>query len=112
MSSRRILVVDDERPIVQLLEEALVEGGYQVDGAYSGAEALKLIRENLYDAAIFDFALPDTNGVMLHRQVREMDEELANHTIFISGVSQSELDISYYSSDAGGSSKSPSTCGS
>ena len=99
MSATRILVVDDEESIRDLLRDALVEIGWAVDTAATAAEALQLIKENLYDAAVLDFALPDINGVMLHRKIREMDPELAQATLFISGMAQSDQRLDYFGAD-------------
>lgn len=96
MSAKRILVVDDEPPIVELLSEILGAQGYEVDAAGDAAEALRLVRASIYDAAIIDFNLPDMDGVMLHRQIRQMDAELANATLFTSGLVQSENNLGYY----------------
>jgi two-component system alkaline phosphatase synthesis response regulator PhoP len=102
MSSRRVLVVDDEQRIREMLRDALSEAGWEVDTAPDSAEALQRIKENLYDAAVLDFALPDMDGVQLHSEIRRLDAELADHTIFISGVGQSEERLRYFESDAGG----------
>jgi two-component system OmpR family response regulator len=91
--------VDDEESVRDLLRDALIETGWAVDTAGTGAEALQQIRDNLYDAAVLDFALPDTNGVMLHRKIREMDPELAQRTLFISGVAQSDQRLDYFGAD-------------
>jgi DNA-binding response OmpR family regulator len=96
MSAKRILVVDDEPEIVDLLHDLLVARGYEVDSAGDAAGALDLVRANIYDAAILDFNLPDMDGVMLHRQIRQMDEELAENTLFASGLVQSEQNLGYY----------------
>lgn len=96
MGMKRILVVDDETAIVELLKDLLEGQGYLVDGAFDAAGAIQLVRENIYDAAILDFNLPDMNGVMLHRQLRQMDEELAANTLFASGIVQSANNLDYY----------------
>jgi CheY-like chemotaxis protein len=97
MSDKRILVVDDEQDIIDLLSEWLGANGYVVDCALNAREALAHVRANIYDAAILDFNLPDMDGVMLHRQIRQMDEELAANTIFTSGLVQSDDNLGYYS---------------
>ena len=102
MGTTRILVVDDEESVRDLLRDALVEIGWTVDTAGTGAEALQLIRDNLYNAAVLDFALPDTNGVMLHSKIREMDPELAQRTLFISGVPESDRRIDALGADTVG----------
>ena len=102
MAGERILVVDDEAEIVELLRDVLVSEGYVVDAAPEAAAALQLIRENIYDAALLDFNLPDMDGVMLHHQIRQMDAELAARTIFMSGLLQSDGNLGYYMSQSGG----------
>jgi DNA-binding response OmpR family regulator len=96
MKTRRILIVDDEPPIVELLREILTGQGYEVETALDAAGALEQVKSQIFDAAILDFNLPDMNGVMLHRQIRQMDEELAGNTLFTSGFEQSEKNLDYY----------------
>jgi len=96
MDPRHILVVDDEPPIVDLLGDLLRRAGYAVDAAGTAAEALQRIRDRLYDAAILDFNLPDMNGVMLHREMRQIDPDLARRTLFVSGYVQSGETLDYY----------------
>jgi two-component system NtrC family sensor kinase len=100
--AERILIVDDEPDIVELLEDILTGAGYVVDAAPSASGALELIRENIYDAAILDFNLPDMDGVMLHRQLRQMDPELAEKSMFTSGLVQSDENLGYYTAQAAG----------
>ncbi|HZN55114.1 MAG TPA: response regulator [Candidatus Polarisedimenticolaceae bacterium] len=102
MAGERILVVDDEPEIVELLRDVLTAEGYTVDAAPDAAAALALIRETIYDAALLDFNLPDMDGVMLHRQIRQMDSELAARAIFMSGLMQSDANLGYYMSQSGG----------
>ena len=102
MAGERILVVDDEAEIVELLRDILTAEGYVVDAAPTAEGALQLIRENIYDAALLDFNLPDLDGVMLHRQIRQMDAELAARAIFMSGLLQSDANLGYYMSQSGG----------
>ena len=102
MAGERILVVDDEADIVELLREVLEADGYVVDTAPDAGEALRLIRQNIYDLALLDFNLPDMDGVMLHHQIRQFDTDLASCTIFMSGLLQSEDNLGYYLSQSGG----------
>jgi CheY-like chemotaxis protein len=95
-AQKRILVVDDEPAVVELLQDVLSSNGYGVDVAADAAGALDLVRRNIYDAAILDFNLPDMDGVMLHRQIRQMDDELARNTLFTSGLVPSEENLGYY----------------
>lgn len=100
--AHRILVVDDEIPIQDLLRDALGAAGFEVATAGDAAAALALVRDNLFDAAILDFALPDMNGVMLHHRLRQLDGELAEKCLFVSGHTQTEDDRGYFDDSAGG----------
>lgn len=99
---KRILVVDDEKDILEMLCEFLSNRGFEVDAAPSAQEALERIRETIYDAAVLDFNLPDMDGVMLHRRIRQMDKELAGKTLFMSGMVQSDQNLGYYAAQSAG----------
>ncbi|HUC44827.1 MAG TPA: response regulator [Candidatus Sulfotelmatobacter sp.] len=102
MAGIRLLVVDDEPEIVAILCEMLGEHGYVVDAARTAEQAIALIREHIYEVALIDFNLPDMDGMMLHRQIRQMDEELAGRTIFMSGLLQTEANLGYYRAESAG----------
>lgn len=70
-----ILVVDDEKLIVKGLKHSLEQQGYKVFAAYNGSEALKTIEEEKVDFIILDLMLPDIDGMMLCKKIRE------NHNI-------------------------------
>lgn len=66
-----ILVVDDERPIADLVEVYLKNEGFDVVKAYDGRTALELVGERPVDAAVLDVMLPDVSGFELCRRIRE-----------------------------------------
>jgi DNA-binding NtrC family response regulator len=72
----KVLVVDDERSILLLLKEALSQWGYQVTVAASAAEALGLLKSELFDALITDIRMPDMSGLELLREVKKQDESI------------------------------------
>ena len=67
----RILVVDDERLLVKGIKFNLESEGYQVDGAYTGTEALELFHERRYDLVVLDLMLPEVDGLTVCRRIRE-----------------------------------------
>jgi two-component system, NtrC family, response regulator PilR len=71
----KLLVVDDERSMRELLELVLKREGYAVHTAENGTRALELIRQNVYDLIISDVKMPDINGIDLLARVREISPE-------------------------------------
>lgn len=67
----RILVVDDERLLVKGIKFNLESEGYQVDGAYTGTQALDLFAERKYDLVVLDLMLPEVDGLTVCRRIRE-----------------------------------------
>lgn len=67
----RILVVDDEREIADLLELYLKNDGYTVCKFHNGADALGCIENTDIDLAILDVMLPDIDGFQICRKIRE-----------------------------------------
>lgn len=69
--NEKVLVVDDEREIADLVEFYLKNEGYDVYKFYSGAEAIKCAAERQLDLAILDIMLPDVDGYEICRSIRE-----------------------------------------
>lgn len=78
LSGKRILFVDDEPSICQLVAELLRHEGYEVDVATSGEEALNILRQRTkyYHLLITDLTMPGLNGIDLSRQVYQMEPSL------------------------------------
>ena len=68
--NERILVVDDEKAIADLVGIYLTKEGFDVQIAYSGADAAKAILEQEFDLALLDVMLPDIDGFELLRTIR------------------------------------------
>jgi len=71
--SKLILIVDDERRLLNLLREYLEQDGYQVETATNGREALFAARDHKPDLIILDLMMPEMDGwefMRLHRQER------------------------------------------
>jgi len=67
----RILIVDDDPLMVQLLEHAIARLGHEPTSASNGREALKLMRTGSYRMVISDWEMPEMNGPELCRRIRE-----------------------------------------
>jgi len=71
MNKRKILVVDDEHHIVELIKYNLAAGGFQVIEAFNGEEALKIAKREIPDLLILDLMLPERDGYEVIRCLRE-----------------------------------------
>ena len=80
-----ILVVDDEESIQRLLGSILEMDGHKVDTARNGIEALERIGRGHYDVIITDIKMPDMDGRALYQRLLELDNDLAQRTVFITG---------------------------
>lgn len=67
----KILVVDDEKLLVKGIKFNLENDGYEVDTAYDGEEAVRLVNENKYDIVLLDLMLPKADGLEACRRIRE-----------------------------------------
>ncbi|NLY21625.1 MAG: response regulator transcription factor [Tissierellia bacterium] len=68
---KKILVVDDEKEIADLVELYLLKEGYYVYKAYSGLKAIELVNDKDIDLAILDLMLPDVNGFQICKAIRD-----------------------------------------
>jgi two-component system response regulator VanR len=67
---RRILVVDDDDQIREILATALGGDGHEVDGARDGGEALALLEQHPYDLVLSDLHMPRVDGPSLYEMLR------------------------------------------
>jgi two-component system OmpR family response regulator len=67
----RVLVVDDEPNLAELLTSALRYEGWDVSTALDGQTAIKLARENEPDVVVLDIMLPDLDGISVLRRIRQ-----------------------------------------
>lgn len=66
----RVLAVDDERPIAELLRLSLCQAGYECVCAYDGLEAADLIEKETFDLILLDIMLPGIDGFELMEYIR------------------------------------------
>lgn len=69
MHNARILIVDDEPSICDIMSKILLREGYQTQQAYSGSKAVSLFAEQAFDLVLLDLALPDMDGLEVARQM-------------------------------------------
>ncbi len=68
---KKILLVEDEAPVVSFIKKGLSEEGFEVSVAFDGKTGLKLALENSFDLIILDIMLPEMNGLEVCKAIRE-----------------------------------------
>src|SRR3954452_5923006 len=66
----RVLIVDDERPLVETVRRGLTDEGFLVEVAHNGEDALWSATEKRFDAIVLDIMLPRGNGYQVLRELR------------------------------------------
>jgi len=83
----KIIVIDDEKNIVNIVSDFLRNVGYEVIGALSGEEAIdKIIEDNNIDLILLDIRMPDMDGYEVLREIREISDA---PVIFLTALSES-----------------------
>jgi len=72
----RILVVDDDRRLSRTLVDILTIKGHQAEAAYSGPEALDMVKQEQFDCVLSDIRMPEMSGVELHRAIKEAQPQV------------------------------------
>src|SRR5207247_2006966 len=68
--NHRILIIDDERPVLMTLEALLQRHGYQVDTAPTASQGLKLLKSKSPSLVLLDLQLPDAQGLEMLDQIK------------------------------------------
>lgn len=70
VGKKTVLLVEDSEPIRDAFTILLEDAGYEVLGAATGEEALRLARERMPDLVLLDMGLPDMNGLQVVQQIK------------------------------------------
>jgi len=81
----RILVVDDEPTILELVKRLLTRQGYQVETVNDGSQALERVSQSDYDVILLDMLMPQKGGIDTYKEMVALRPELASRIIFATG---------------------------
>jgi signal transduction histidine kinase/CheY-like chemotaxis protein len=84
----RILVVDDDPDIRQLLQDRLRAKGYRVQSAADGVRALEAVRSETFEGMILDIGIPSLDGMDVLRQIRVWDQQIPIVIVTASGAKE------------------------
>lgn len=91
---QKILIVDDEPDIIELIEYNLKKEGYQVFTASNGLEAIQVAKKSLPDLIVLDIMMPKLDGIEACRQLRAMPEFKSTFMVFLTARSEEYSEIS------------------
>ncbi|GAK57200.1 response regulator receiver domain protein, CheY-like protein [Candidatus Vecturithrix granuli] len=92
MEKEKILIVEDEEDIRELLVYNLKKEGYRVEGVSSGEEALKKIKQSVVDLVVLDLMLPDVDGLEVCKILKN-DSHTAHIPVVMLTAKGEESDI-------------------
>ena len=98
-SPLKILVVDDDLDIIEILKYNLNKSGYLVKSAKNGIEAIKRAKKFMPNIILMDVMMPEMSGIEACSEIKEIDELSETMIIFLSARSEDYTQISAY--DAG-----------
>jgi len=92
-ANQKILVVDDERDIVDLISYSLTKEGYQVYQAHNGKEGIEVAKQVNPDLIILDVMMPEMDGIEACRLMRSMPEFKQTFMVFLTARSEEYSEI-------------------
>lgn len=92
MNAARLVVVEDDPDLLEVLRESFVREGYEVDVAEDGLRGLELIRESRPDLVCLDVMMPGMDGIEVCRELRA-DKDLKNLLILMLTAKGEESDV-------------------
>lgn len=78
---KSILIIDDDKSILNIFTRILQKQGYHTDTAETGQEALEKLQTHNYDLALIDMKLPDTNGTDLLARISQTHPDMVKIAI-------------------------------
>ncbi|MCK6618215.1 MAG: response regulator transcription factor [Cyclobacteriaceae bacterium] len=92
----RVLVVDDEEPIQELLKYNLEKSGYEVKTAGDGSKAVEIARKFQPDLVLLDIMMPKMDGVETCRLLRELPELQKTFIVFLTARSEEYSEVAAF----------------
>ena len=99
MAKSKILIVDDEKDILEFLTYNLEKRGYDVITANNGQEGLKLAKKNCPDLILLDVMMPEMDGIEVCQQIRKTSNLADTYILFLTARSEDYSELAGF--DAG-----------
>ena len=98
IKSKNILLVDDDKDLVDLFKTFLEYDGYKVDAFTDPVDALSFFKKDIYDLVLLDLKIPNLNGLILSQKLKNIDPALlfcfiTGNKEFIEHIKRYNLDV-------------------
>jgi len=98
VSRKRLLVVEDEPTVAQLISDVLTDEGHRVDKLIDGREALERLGRQEYDLVICDLKMPNLDGRAFYKALTDAGNPLQHRIIFVTGDTMSPHTLEFLES--------------
>jgi len=92
----KVLVVDDEEPILELLKYNLEKGGFEVKTAIDGSRAVEIAKKFVPDLVLLDIMMPKMDGVETCRLLRDIPELQKTFVVFLTARSEEYSEVAAF----------------
>jgi CheY-like chemotaxis protein len=89
MGRARILVIDDERPVRELISDALKIDGHDVYTAENGKEGLDLVGAHRFDLVLCDLRMPEMDGQAFYDEIQRNHPQILKRIVFVTAQANS-----------------------
>jgi DNA-binding response OmpR family regulator len=90
-TAKRILCIEDEQEMIDLIRLILSRRGFEVKGASGGTEGLKMVRQEIPDLVLLDLMMPDLDGWEVYQQMKA-DEKTRNIPVIVVTAKAQNID--------------------
>jgi CheY-like chemotaxis protein len=87
----RVLVVDDEPDLLQIVVEILARAGYEVTCARSGEDAVRCLTSGRFHLVLTDYKMPGMDGLQMLAALEELDPSLHAHAVVMTGYASDDV---------------------
>ena len=90
--NKKILLVEDEASIADVFKDQLTFGGFDVEIATGGVQALEMLKANKYDVMLLDLVMPEVDGLAVLQTMKDKPEEYSKiPTIVLTNVTSDDV---------------------
>jgi DNA-binding response OmpR family regulator len=91
MSKKTIALIEDEQALAMAMKEKFTQEGYDVEQAFDGEEAIKLLESKSFDLVVLDLILPKVHGLEVLKTLKKNPERQSTPVLVLTNLSDPEM---------------------